>query len=879
MPTSLKKYQSLYHDAPFMSITLSPDTHTILDCNKTLINRLGYSREAILSMDIFDLYTPDCHPAARISFEGFKHTGEIVNARLKLKPISGDAINVSLNAKLVKDEAGGVLFSNLVWIDVSDLVEAEQEILSLNEQLSEKYKATETRFELAMKGSHDGFWDWNLQTNVVFYSPRFLELLGYTNPSEFPDVFDSFESHLHPEERDAVLLALQSHLEKKAPYHIELRLRTRTNNYKWFVTEGEALWDSTGKPSRMAGSISDISETKALEFTLRQQKTEQEHLFQSLPAMVWVKDCNNKILWLNEKAAQTMNVSVEAATGAQTEDLFPEIAAQYLADDLAVIRSGQPKLGIIEEYKPHNMPHGWVRTDKVPYRDEQGNITGVIVMSLDITREKNAEKELRFATHSIENMGDALFWIDLDGKIIKVNATTEDHLGYSEQALLGRTVFEIDADVGAEDWPVIRDDLLKNQYKLFESRHQKKDGAIVPVEISASLVEFDEKKYICALVRDISERKAAEFKLTQSEKRLKEILNVVNDGYWDWFLQEDFEYMSPKFWQLFGYNPAEKKHHPSEWQEMIFQDDLQRAIENFNLHVETRGKHPYAQEVRYRHKNGSVVTVYCRGLVTEWDETGTPLRMVGTHTDITLLKQTEENLKRSNEELEKFAYIASHDLQEPLRKIETFYGFIQKKTQGALDPEVQQYLERSCAAATRMRQLINDLLSYSRATRSQKLFKLIDAKQFFTAILSDLEPLRDSLNGIIEINNLHPVLYGHETQLQQAFQNIVQNALKFHKPDSSPVVSISSRSTAKNTIEILIEDNGIGFEAQYKDRIFELFQRLHSRSVYSGTGLGLAICKKIIDAHHGHITVDSVLGQGSRFTIQLPVKHTAKTKS
>lgn len=251
--------------------------------------------------------------------------------------------------------------------------------------------------------------------------------------------------------------------------------------------------------------------------------------------------------------------------------------------------------------------------------------------------------------------------------------------------------------------------------------------------------------------------------------------------------------------------------------------------------------------------------------------------VVVLHTDITELKDREAALARSNQELEAFASIASHDLQEPLRKVEAFGDRLKRKYEPELGDDGKLYIDRMQSSVVRMRALINDLLHYSRVTTKGKPFEPVDLTEIVRDVVSDLEVRIEDVMGEVVFEQL-PVIDADRTQLRQLFQNLIANALKFHRPDERPRVVIQAeiidlgKSINQRCCRIEVADNGIGFEMKYADRIFGIFQRLHSRTEFEGTGIGLATCRKIVERHQGEIGVESVCGGGTSFTIELPVQ-------
>jgi len=245
---------------------------------------------------------------------------------------------------------------------------------------------------------------------------------------------------------------------------------------------------------------------------------------------------------------------------------------------------------------------------------------------------------------------------------------------------------------------------------------------------------------------------------------------------------------------------------------------------------------------------------------------------------------TNAKLEQRNRALRDFAYIASHDLQEPLRKIGAFSNLVLEDYGDVVDDTGKHYLERMQDAARRMSQLISDLLVYSRVTTQARPFRPVDLEKIVENVTTDLEMQIEDVGGTVDVGSL-PTIEADATQIRQLLQNLIGNALKFHRPDVPPVVTIRAEQLdgddeslpsldidAHAFCRITIQDNGIGFEQKYADRIFTPFKRLHGRSEYSGTGMGLAICRRIVERHGGDIRVESIPGKGTTFTVQLPVE-------
>jgi light-regulated signal transduction histidine kinase (bacteriophytochrome) len=303
-------------------------------------------------------------------------------------------------------------------------------------------------------------------------------------------------------------------------------------------------------------------------------------------------------------------------------------------------------------------------------------------------------------------------------------------------------------------------------------------------------------------------------------------------------------------------------------------DDLDATVSAWTHSVQT------GDIYQIEHRVGMVDGAYrwhlSRG-VPMFDREGRIIRWFGTATDIHDLKVAEEKLKvyaqrleRSNRELEQFAFVASHDLQEPLRKIEMFGDLLLERAAELHEPE-RNYLDRMRHAAARMRNMVEGLLQLSRVTTQGKPSVPVDLSHVTSEVLHDLEAQIRRTGGSVEVGTL-PVVEGDPAQLHQLMQNLIGNALKYHPQDAPPVVRVHAEELSGN-VQIYVEDQGIGFDQDESERIFQPFHRLVGRSQYEGNGIGLAICRRIIERHYGEIKALSKPGQGATFIVTLPARH------
>jgi two-component system, LuxR family, sensor kinase FixL len=395
--------------------------------------------------------------------------------------------------------------------------------------------------------------------------------------------------------------------------------------------------------------------------------------------------------------------------------------------------------------------------------------------------------------------------------------------------------------------------------------------------------------------RLLSERAAhqQEIRFQSLVQNSSDMISILN-------LDGTIQYESPSVKNVLGYEIDELV--GKKFVELIHPEDLnlrKKLFENLIANPQSL----IQNEVRFKHKDGSwrVLETIAKKLD---DEANNLKGILINSRDITQRKQSEEKLRiyttkleQSNRELEDFAYVASHDLQEPLRKVQAFGDRLQTKCGDVLRDEGNDYVRRMRDAAGRMQNLINDLLTFSRVASKAQPFKAVDISAIAREVVSDLEVRIEQTKGIVEIGDL-PVIDADPSQMRQLLQNLIGNALKFHRTEESPVIKIYAESFAQTgasflidgkevetignsdkVCKIIVQDNGIGFEEKYLDKIFTVFQRLHGRAAYEGSGIGLAVCRKIAERHGGAITAKSEPNQGATFFVTLPLSQIEKEMS
>jgi PAS domain S-box-containing protein len=369
--------------------------------------------------------------------------------------------------------------------------------------------------------------------------------------------------------------------------------------------------------------------------------------------------------------------------------------------------------------------------------------------------------------------------------------------------------------------------------------------------------------------------------LQKLQRRYESILNSAGEGIYGLDLQGRTTFVNPAAAKITGWKVEE-----------LVGKSEREIFHRLPAGGAPPGRNGAAEDTIFFRKDGtSFPAEYVRTTIREKEK---EIGAVVIFKDITERKRAEENLNhkaaelaRSNAELEQFAYVASHDLQEPLRKIQAFGDRLKAKCDAVNLQDGRDYLERMQSAAARMQTLINDLLTFSRVISASQPFVPVDLNVVVRGVLSDLEVRIEQQKATVDIGEL-PTIEADPLQMRQLLQNLIGNALKFQPAGGKPLVKIGTRSLKSpfagtsdedpcaEQCELTIQDNGIGFDEKYLDKIFAVFQRLHGRNEYEGTGVGLAVCRRITDRHGGSIQASSKPNEGARFTVTLPVRHPKK---
>jgi PAS domain S-box-containing protein len=637
----------------------------------------------------------------------------------------------------------------------------------------------------------------------------------------------------------------------------------------------------------VTAAIRDISVRKESEQHLAQMEARYRGLLEAAPdAMVVVNQCGQIVL-LNVQAEKQFGYRRDELLGQQVTAIIPEGFAERLIADgtrtAAEALAQQIGTGIELSGRRKDATEFPIEIMLSPLQSSEGMLVTAAIRNIAVRKDAEkhlAQMEARYRG-LLEAAPDAMVVVNQGGEIVLLNVQAEKQFGYRRDELLGQQVKTI-IPVGfaerliADGTRTAAEALAQQIGTGIELSGRRKDASAFPIEIMLSPLQSAEGILVTAAIRDITERREAEKHLAQMESRYRGLLEAAPDAMLLMNTDGVIVLLNLQAEKQFGYHRDELAGRPLRtiipevW--TIVADVKQRVAGALRSAGNSKAQEIGAAiEFNGRRKDGSDLPIEITLSILQSAE---GVLVTVAIRDITSRKkadaqllQTVQELNRSNEELGQFAYVASHDLQEPLRMVASYTQLLSKRYKGKLDADADEFIAFAVDGANRMQLLIQDLLTYSRVGTKAEDLRATSSEEALTRALTNLGGAIEDSGALVTHDPLPNVL-ADERQLIQLFQNLVGNAIKY-QGHGVPRVHISSAKDAETKWQFSVRDNGLGIDPKYFERIFGMFQRLHKREEFAGTGIGLAICKKIVERHGGNISVESQLGQGSTFRFVL----------
>ncbi|HSI70343.1 MAG TPA: PAS domain S-box protein, partial [Gillisia sp.] len=692
-------------------------------------------------------------------------------------------------------------------------------------------------------------------------NPAFQKLFGYTEEELLNTPIAQF---LHPREKEVSFQRLNEVATGLTPQNFQNRCLAKNGEWKWISWTPAELLEEEGIVHLFG---IDITSIKSVNLELRKYRNIIESskdaigLFTLETEEIFLNSSFKKILGYRDEELRGREVIANIYEGnILNEEIFPTLlAGKYWEGDLKI-------KNIKGELFDFYLSGG-------PVFNSKNEIIAIFGVHTDISERKKFEITLKNYAEKVngilESITDGFFSITYGGVVTHWNKAAETLSGVARAQVENQNIWEV--------FPESRDLLFYSKFE--EARDTGKKISFE--EFYASQKKWFEvnvypaEEGFSVYFKDITDRKLVENKVRIAKDRYDLVAKATREAVYDWDISKKELEWSDAYYEVYGYKRLSGKNNLFQWLQNVHPEDRERVEHALNSSLKSMDT-KWESEYRMVKPDKKIGFVLERGFIIR-DEAGKAVRMIGSLQDITELKQNERALEElnhtlqknakelatSNAELEQFAYIASHDLQEPLRMVTSFLTQLQKKYDSQLDERAQQYIHFATDGAVRMRQILLDLLEYSRAGRLQYSKEEIDLNVMLKNILHLHENAINESGAKVIFKEL-PVIRAAVTPLQRVLSNLISNAIKYSRNNVPPEIKINIEERSSHW-EFTVSDNGIGIDERYFDKIFVLFQRLHSRDEFSGTGIGLAICKKIVENHGGRIWLESIEGKGSTF--------------
>lgn len=777
---------------------------------------------------------------------------------------------------------GLLLLSGAGWLALLQRRRRAQEAEST--RLAAQLDAERVRLLGIVEGTGAATWEWNVQTGAAVFNERWAQMLGYTLAELAPISIDTWTRLTHPDDLDASNTLLQKHFSGESElYQCEARMRHRDGHWVWVLDRGRVITRTAdGAPILMYGTHQDITERKHMELELVAREATFRALFENMPdAVVLIDPHTGQPERFNSLACAQLGYSPEEFARLHVADFEAREQPEEIHARMHTLLVGQ----VLDFETEHRRRDGTSLPIRVLVRklDIEGRELLLAVFH-DLSAIRAAEQAARESLERLRKLA-----ANLPGVLYQYQRWPGGRACFPYASERLEDIYAVTPDEVREDaspfFAVIHpDDLPRVAATIDQSAAE-----LAPWQIAYRVLhpqrgliwveghampepQTDGSLLWHGHIFDISERQRIEAALAESERRFRQFADNVEFVFWIRTAKQML-YINPAFERIWGHKVEELYARPDLFLETTHPDDQDRVRAAVRR---SRSEGGFDEKYRILRPDGEIRWIHARNyLVPSAD--GEPPRYAGVATDITAQIGAEqarqsltEDLARSNAELEQFAYVASHDLRQPLRMINSYSQLLERRLADRLDDETHQMLGFLSDGAQRMDQMLLSLLEYSRVGRKGAPMAPLDARAALDEALHFLSPQIAETGARIDIQGDWPRVNASRDEFTRLFQNLIGNALKYRVPNIPPHIEIAVEACPEGWC-FRITDNGIGIDPEQIDRLFKVFQRLQTRQKYEGYGIGLAICRKIVERHGGHIHAESAgEGQGSCFRFTLP---------
>ncbi|SNQ61035.1 PAS domain-containing sensor histidine kinase [Candidatus Methanoperedens nitratireducens] len=885
---SEKLYRVLYEENPSIYFTID-DGGKVLSINNFGAEQLGYTVEELIGQSILKvIYEDDKKLILQQLSACLQEPGHIATKELRKVRKDGSLLWVK--------EVARALEGNIVLIVCEEITERKR--------AEEKLRRSKARYQSLIETSNDIIFTVSSNRKITFLNPAFETITGWRREEWLGR---DFAPIIHPDDLNIANEIYRRVLRGEIPLCCELRILLKSSEYITveFVITPQVM---DGEIIGGCGVARDATERKRTEEALLRSEENYRTLVDNIQDGVFML-LDTKFQFVNEAFARMTGYTVEEIKGKDFRELIAPEHLEMVVDHYyrrlagenvpreyefcGLHKDGKTRIFVIMTVGLINY-HGRVASigtvkditerkrmeealhkayDELEMRVKERTAELAEAnesLKIEISERRRAEERIRFQTIVLSQVNDAVVAFDNNHRIIYWNHGAEQLYNFKSREVLGRQIEEVTRHrwLKPEDEKAAYDSLAATGSWRGEFIQARKNGEEIPVEASIKTIKNKKDQAIgfISVMRDITERKGVE----QHLRLLSAAVEEAPDGIQIVGLDGRIVFSNKAVEKIYGFSPEEfQGRHVNE-----MNVDQEFADKVIIPAIKETGR--WVGELMVKHKDGGIFPIWLTASLVK-DSKGEPIAMVGIITDITERKRVEEErerwtaeLARSNAELQQFAYVASHDLQEPLRMISGFAQLLEKRYRDKLGKDADEFIAYIVNGATRMQTMINDLLAYSRVGTQGKPFQPTDCESVLNQVMINLKVAIEQSGAVITHDPL-PNVTADTSQMIQLLQNLISNAIKFRSKEL-PRVHIRAKKKGNEWV-FSVRDNGIGIAPEFFGRLFQIFQRGHPANEYAGTGIGLATCKKIVERHGGKIWAESVEGRGSTFYFTIPSRN------